>query len=76
MLFMLQIGTQVNKTAIKKAKCKAPTMHYVCEVQCSNCLTNTVLTIPKGMEVDDYAERVDCPNCGCKIIDRGFSCES
>ena len=69
MLFMLQIGTQVNKKAIRRAKKNAPAMHYVVEVICTNCLNATILTIPKGIDVYEYANKCDCPICGCKILE-------
>ncbi len=58
-----------TRVAIEKAKQSAPPMYYVADVICTNCLERTILTIPKGVTICDFACTTLCPNCGCTILE-------
>ena len=58
-----------SKLTLAKAKQNAPALHYVAQITCSNCLAKTILTIPKGITVIEYACKTLCANCGCTIVE-------
>jgi hypothetical protein len=58
-----------SKLTLASAKKNAPALHYVTKIVCSNCLSKTILTIPKGVTVLEYACKTLCTNCGCTIVE-------
>lgn len=55
------------KRAYHVARRVAPPLHYVSIYCCSNCNEYNVLTIPCGVTVLDFASRIDCEYCKCKL---------
>lgn len=61
--------TKPAKLTLARAKREAPTMFYVADVVCTNCLEHNILTIPKGVTVVEHASKKLCEYCGCTVME-------
>lgn len=55
------------KLELEQAEKNVPLLHYVAIYSCDNCFEYNILTIPCGIKVNDYAEKVKCKMCKCNL---------
>ena len=66
-----------RKTTLECKRRNAPKTHYIMVETCANCETRVILTIPKGIGVQDFIKNLNCPYCQCPMADyltHGFDC--
>lgn len=69
----MQVSINVHIDTIKKSKERKAAEKacsetcYVTEVFCDNCSKPVVMTIIKGMTVEEMATKATCPFCRCRL---------
>ncbi len=58
----------------KKKKTKPPKNSlpvYEVKMKCRNCIRSEILLgIPKGISIEEFADKQPCPNCGCVALEK------